>query len=148
MGKHNYSYLKQLPLFAGIDSSEDLDWVLNCVDGKERWYQPGDVIQKFGENVDFAGILLSGTAQTFILEENGELSVVETIGDGDLFGMEPPIGVKADEEIPQKASVGIRAVTECQVLPFRWLRLMHLCNFKCAFHQRLIDNVRKVLGNE
>ncbi len=148
MGRHNYSYLKQLPLFKGIDSNEDLDWVLNCVDGKERWYQPGDVIQEFGENVDFAGILLSGTAQTFIFEENGERSVVETLGDGDLLGMEPPIGAKADEEIPQKASVGICAVTECQVLPFRWRRLMHLCNFKCAFHQQLIDNVRKVLENE
>lgn len=145
MAKHNYGVLKQLPLFAGIEDQGDLDWLLNCIDGKEKWYEPGDVIQAPGESVEFTGVILSGTAQVYRQEATGEETQVETLESGALYSLYPPAGKSAADEVPSESPVGIKAVTECQVLPLRWKRLMHLCNFNCEYHQRLIDNMNEIL---
>lgn len=145
MAKHNYGVLKQLSLFSGIEDQGDLDWLLNCLDGKERWYEPGEVIQAPGQPVEFTGVVISGTVQVYRREENGEETELETLESGALYSLYPPAGESAAEETPQESPVGVKALTQCQTLPLRWKRLMHLCNFNCDYHQKLIDNMNEVL---
>ena len=126
--------LLTMPLFEGISDKKNLAWVLKCIDGTVKDYRSCDVIFEEGEDVYFAGMVVSGVAQ--MLTAQGEAS--EQVDEGQL------LPVTYDGEKSGKAVQKIVAKTDCKILFMRWIRLMKICNFECAFHKRLLENLEKM----
>lgn len=121
--------LLNMPLFQEIKDKKDLGWVLKCVDGNVKDYRAGDVVFEEGEDVYFAGMVMSGILQM----ESGE-GVVNI----DTAAMIP---IPYDKEKSVKAPGRLTAKTDCSVLFMRWIRLVKICNFDCAFHRQLLKNL-------
>lgn len=125
--------LLNMPLFQGIKDKKDLAWVLKCVDGTVKSYRAGEVIYEKGEDVYFAGMVMSG-----IVQMEGEDGLVNI----DAAGMIP---IPYDGSKSVTAPGRVTAKTNCQLLNMRWIRLVKICNFECEFHKQLLRNLENLM---
>lgn len=131
--KQYLELLKTTPLFFGIRDTKNLEWVLNCVDGKVKTYRAGETIIEQGEDLYFLGMVVTGIAQSI----DGERSSLTDVGELFDFCFEEGKSIKSEAKITAK--------TDCAILWMRWIRLRKLCNFECAFHKKLIENLDKLM---
>lgn len=126
--------LMTMPLFAGIESRDDIVWLLNCIDAKPEQYKAGDQIVSPGESLYFGGMVISGTLQA---EENGEIHNLDA-------GAMIPVPFETGKAYAE-ATVSVTAKTDATVLMMRWIRMSQICNFQCKFHQQYIQNLTKLM---
>ncbi|WP_130863529.1 cyclic nucleotide-binding domain-containing protein [Bacilliculturomica massiliensis] len=124
--------LLAMPLFQGIGNKKDLAWVMKCVDGNVKEYRAGEVIFEKGEDVYFEGMIVSGIAQ---MEDGDKVVNIDT---SKLI----PIPYESGKSVQSPGRV--TAKTDCRILFMRWIRLMKICNFECAFHKQLLKNLENL----
>lgn len=138
--KEFYSVLEQCPLFDGI-KMEDLTGLLGCLGGRTVFAAKNQVVFREGEPATHIGIVLRGAVQLVRQDYYGNRSIVAHIGEGALFGesyacaeMELlPISVVADED-STILLIDARRITVC-------------CSNACAFHNRIIYNMLRLVAN-
>ena len=139
--KECFDILRSCMLFKDINDDE-LEPLLGCLGARTVGYKRDETIMAEGERAKQIGIVLSGGVQIVHIDYFGNRSIVADIRPGELFGES-----FACAEIAQ-IPVSAVATQECKVLFIECSRIMHTCASCCAFHDKLIFNLLKVMATK
>lgn len=140
MQKYN-AVISSCPLFDGI-GLEDLTAMMGCIGGHKISAGKGKTIFQEGDPATHIGIVLSGAVRLVREDYNGNRSIVAHIGPGELFGesyacadiASLPVSITADED--------------CVLLLMDCRRSTTTCSSACAFHNRIIFNLLKLVAEK
>ncbi|NLT18187.1 MAG: Nitrogen fixation regulation protein FixK [Firmicutes bacterium ADurb.Bin080] len=130
------------PLFEGI-TEKDILPLLSCLTFKEREFSPGETILAEGERVDSVGLVISGGAHISMNDFWGNRSIVADLGPGDIFGE-----VYALSGGTNLSGVEVVAYQSSEILFLNFKRMITVCSSACDFHNRLISNLLKIVGEK
>lgn len=131
--------LEQCPLFDDI-RMEDLSTMLGCIGGRTVSVAKGQSVYREGDPATHVGMVLSGAVRLVREDYYGNRSIVAHIGPSELFGetyacagiSSLPISVVADED--------------SAVLLMDCRRITTTCSSACAFHNRIIFNLLRLVA--
>jgi hypothetical protein len=112
-----YSILQQCGMFNGIQPRKYRE-VLRCLNATVREYPRGAHIVELGEQSHNTGILLDGTVEEFLYDENGNQISICRLASGQIFGAE--LACTGWSTSP----VCLRADSDCTVLRLDFSALM------------------------
>lgn len=133
--------LKGAKLFSGIGETE-LTGMLKCLGAVEKEYQKGEYIFRIGEHLTSVALLLEGSVHIQKEDYWGNLSILNEISKGEVFGEAyavPGSGVVVNDAIAAAASTVL-------FLDFR--RILVTCSSACRFHTQLIQNYFVILAEK
>lgn len=131
--------LKNTELFSGIQEDE-IQSMLGCLSAVKRHFDKGSYIFKIGEQVSAVALVLEGCV--YIQREDywGNLSILNEIEEGEIFG----------EAYAVPGSGGMEnnaiAVRDCEVLFLDFHHILTVCSSSCRFHTLLIQNLFAVMA--
>jgi CRP-like cAMP-binding protein len=131
--------LKAIDLFKGIEEA-DLQALLTCLGAKTFQYKKDQTVFFSGDHIEQFGIVLSGQVQIVQYDYYGNRSILAKIGPGKLFGES-----FAYAEI-EKLPISVVAASESELLFIDCYKLTMPCSQSCAFHNRLIQNLLKIVA--
>lgn len=131
--------LKNSKLFQGI-SVDEITSMLACLSAVRRSYAKGEYVFRRGERIDSVAVLLEGSVHIRKEDYWGNLSILNEIGEGEIFG--EVYACLGSEEILNNAV----AVKQSEVLFLDVKRILTVCPSACQFHSRLIRNLLSVLA--
>lgn len=133
--------LKQSKLFFGITETE-IESMLTCLSASIRSYQKGDCVFHRGERIRAVAILLEGSIHIQKEDFWGNLSILNKISEGEIFG-EVYACLGRDEIL-------FNAVAQkpCTVLFLDVNRVLTMCPSACQFHGQLIRNLLSVVSQK
>ena len=79
------SALTRSPLFEGIDESE-IAVMLNCSNSQLKEFSAGDTVCRFESDRQCIGLVIKGEAELERVDYDGNRTVLEIVGEGDMFG--------------------------------------------------------------
>ena len=129
------------PLFDGI-GSENMDAMLGCTGYHIGAYQKGQIIILEEEQIRHVGIVLSGTVDMVKEDVWGNKTLLARMGKNELFGETFACG---DDN---RSAVTFVAPENARVLFLPFHRMMHTCTNACAFHQKLVENMVRIIANK
>ena len=135
-------YLKvveQSKLFKGIGEHEAVS-MLSCLGAYQRSYQKGDCVFRKGERITAVALLLEGAVHIRKEDYWGNLSILNEISAGEVFGE-----TYACLEVGEMLNNAV-AVKNSQVLFLDVKRVLTTCSSACQFHGKLIQNLLSVLA--
>ncbi|MEY8396542.1 Crp/Fnr family transcriptional regulator [Lachnospiraceae bacterium 45-P1] len=131
--------LKKTRLFYGI-TEDEMEAMLSCLSAEIRSYQKGEYVFCRGACITNVAILLEGTIHIQKEDYWGNLSILNKISEGEMFG--EVYACLGNEEILNNAV----SVKNSTVLLLNVNRLLTTCPSACQFHGRLIRNLLSVLA--
>ncbi len=139
--KDFYPILTQCPLFEGI-RMEDLGAMLGCIGGRIVAVAKGQTLFREGDPATHVGMVLTGAVRMIREDFYGNRSIVAHIRPAELFGESYacagtgslPISVVADED--------------SQVLLMDCRRITTSCSSACAFHNRMVFNLLRLVATK
>ncbi len=129
------------PLFAGM-TLEDRVSALTCTGYRVKTYIRDQVVVFEEEDVKHIGIVLSGFVDMIKEDHWGNKSLLLRLGKNEMFGESFACGEDSLSVVSFVAPYGARIL----LIPFH--RVMHSCANACAFHQKLIENMVKVIAGK
>ena len=135
------SLLASLPLFENIDP-QDIPAMLNCLRAKEDCFPKDSFIRNEGDPADFIGIVLVGTIQVLQYDFGGNRRIISSFSKGEMFA--EAISCAEVPELP----FSIQATSDCVILFLNEKQILHPCDGGCAFHNRLIQNLLKIVARK
>ncbi len=139
--KKYFEILKKCDLFYNIDE-ENLEKMLTCLGAKVVSFDKKYTIFSEGSPAKHIGIMLSGSAQIFQVDYNGNRNIINSIETGEVFGE-----AFACAEI-KSLPVTIIANEPSVVLLIDCTRVLYTCSNNCNFHRQLIFNLMKNLATK
>lgn len=133
--------MKYSKLFYGITEAE-IESMMNCLSATIRSFQKGDCIFRIGERITSVAMLLEGSIHIQKEDFWGNLSILNKISEGELFG--EVYACLDRNEILYDAI----AVRPCTVLFLDVNRVLTMCPSACQFHGRLIRNLLSVVASK
>ena len=135
----NYFLLGQSELFAGIEAQE-LENLLNCLKPLKKTYKKGEYVCRAGEPLRFMGFVLSGSVNIERNDAWGNQSLLGRVEAGEVFG-------ETYACVPGEIlMVDVAAVEPCEILFLDMGKLLATCSSACGFHNRLIQNLVRVMA--
>jgi CRP-like cAMP-binding protein len=136
-----FDLLQSVGLFAGIDAV-DLESVLQCLGAEITKTSRDEVVLLAGGKPQHVGIVLSG--QLHIVREGyeGNRSLEAAITPGGIFGESLCCAGVAE------SPVTVIAASDATVMLLRFQRVLHICANTCAFHQKLIENMLRLVAEK
>lgn len=131
--------LKNTKLFEGITEAE-IETVLGCLSACVMSYKKGDIVFHRGERITSVALLLEGGIHIQKEDYWGNLSILNEISEGDIFG--EVYACLGNDKILNHAV----AVKPSVVLFLDVGRILTLCPSACRFHGRLVQNLLSVLA--
>lgn len=131
--------LKNTKLFEGITEAE-IETVLGCLSASVMSYKKGDIVFHRGERITSVALLLEGGIHIQKEDYWGNLSILNEISEGDIFG--EVYACLGNDKILNHAV----AVKPSVVLFLDVGRILTLCPSACRFHGRLVRNLLSVLA--
>ena len=129
------------PLFEGV-SPEDREAMLGCIGYHVTCFSKGDIVALEGETLNHIGILLEGTVDMVKEDLWGNKTLLVRMGKGEMFGESFACG-------SDNLSVVTFLVSEdARILFLHFERVMRSCTMACAFHQRLIENMLRIIADK
>ena len=129
------------PLFAGM-SLDDRVSALTCTGYRVKTYIKDQVVVFEEEDVKHIGIVLEGYVDMIKEDHWGNKTLLLRLGKADMFGETFACGEDSLSVVTFVAPYGARVL----LIPF--CRVMHNCANACAFHQKLIENMVKVIAGK
>ena len=129
------------PLFAGM-SPEDRVSALTCTGYHINTYKKGQIVLFEEEDVKYIGIVLQGTVDMVKEDHWGNKTMLLRLGKSDMFGETFACGEDSLSVVTFVVS------TDAKILFMPFHRVMHNCANACAFHQKLIENMVKVIAGK
>lgn len=126
-------------LFQNI-SYEEYDHLLNCLNARQKTFEPGQTICCYDAGAQDLGIIGSGSASVVRYEYNGARTILERLSPQDLFGSLFYYGTG-----PQ-SGVSVISDTTCQVLLLQYNKISAPCAQACSFHHQLTRNLLSLLS--
>lgn len=129
------------PLFKGMPP-EDRVSALNCTGYLVKTYIRDQVVVFEEEDVKHIGIVLDGYVDMIKEDHWGNKSLLLRLGKNEMFGETFACGEDSLSVVTFVAPYGAKVL----LIPF--CRVMHNCANACAFHQKLIENMVKVIAGK
>lgn len=129
------------PLFAGM-SPEDRVAALTCTGYHINTYKKGQIVLFEEEDVKYIGIVLQGAVDMVKEDHWGNKTMLLRLGKNDMFGETFACG---EDNL---SVVTFVVSTDAKILFMPFHRVMHNCANACAFHQKLIENMVKVIAGK
>lgn len=139
--KKYLNLMKHSKLFHGITETE-IESMMSCLSATTRSFQKGDCIFRRGERITSVAMLLEGSIHIQKEDFWGNLSILNKISEGELFG--EVYACLEQNEILYDAI----AVKPCTVLFLDVNRVLTVCPSACQFHGRLIRNLLSVVASK
>ncbi len=136
-----YEVLDRCPLFDGI-RLEDLSAMLGCIGGRKQSVSKGQSICREGDPAQNVGMVLSGAVRLERTDYYGNRSIVAHIGPGELFG--ETYACAGVQSLP----IAVVADADSVVLLMDCRRITTTCSSACAFHNRIIFNLLKLVATK
>ena len=131
----------QTPLFDGIEK-ENMDAMLGCTGYHIGTYQKGQVVILEEEHIHHVGIVLSGTVDMIKEDVWGNKTLLARMGKNELFGETFACG----DDNRSVVTFTVPEDTYILFIPFH--RMMHTCTNACVFHQKLVENMVRIIANK
>lgn len=133
--------LQKVILFKGI-TWDEINHLMNCLDGNIKKYDKGSYIVREGEEVKSPGIILSGKAE--IIKENlvGNKAIVNFLAPSQIFG---EVIVCTEK---RKSLVSVVATEAVEILFINFEKVINRCSSNCSYHTRLISNMMRVIAEK
>ena len=128
-------------LFDGIEKG-NMDAMLGCTGYHIGCYQKGQVIILEEEHILHVGIVLSGAVDMIKEDVWGNKTILTRMGKNELFGETFACG---DDN---RSVVTFVAPEDAEVLFIPFHKMMHTCTNACVFHQRLVENMVRIIANK
>lgn len=133
--------LKKCPLFASIED-ENLLRMLTCLGARIEHFDKKYTVFAEGYPATYIGIVLSGSVQMVRVDYDGNRSILSNVGVSEIFAeafacaevLALPVSVIANEP--------------CEIMLINCSHILHTCENRCGFHQRLIFNLMKDLATK
>jgi CRP-like cAMP-binding protein len=132
---------KDFQLFQTIEEDQMQD-LMNCLNGHVRRYHKGHFILFDGENVYHVGIVISGTVHMMKEDIWGDQTLVTYMSRGELFG--ESFALRKENN----SYVTFVSATDAEILFLDLRHILTPCKNNCAFHQRLTKNMFDLLGRK
>lgn len=126
--------LKKTRLFSNVEERQIIS-MLSCLQAHLRTYGKGEYVCRQGEVPRNLMILLDGTLHIQREDYWGNLSIIQRIDEGEMFGevyAAPDSGPLLNDVV---------AVEESVVAFFDVQRILTVCSSACEFHTRVIQNL-------
>lgn len=128
-------------LFEGI-AEDDAAAMLGCIGSYRKEYGKNAFISLAGDAVTCVGLVLSGRVHMIKEDLWGEKTIIAVIEPGELFGETFACGTI------DTSTVSFSAVEKSEALMLPFERVMHTCSNTCPFHQRLVENMLKMIADK
>lgn len=115
-------------------SSESIEKMIHCFDPTFKHYSAGETILAYSDTMEKISILLSGEAKLHYIDENGDISLLETYKEGDLFGEVFSFPLDNYEYL-------VTAETDCRVVFISYQHVVSPCEKVCPHHSQFISNL-------
>ena len=129
------------PLFAGVDTG-DFALVLGCIGYHVKEYKKGQIITFEEETINHVGVVLEGAVDMLKEDVWGNRTMLVRTYPQDIFGETFACGEDT------LSVVTFAAAQDCRVLFLSFSRVMHTCTHACQFHQRLIENMVRLIARK
>ncbi len=126
--------LEKTELFSGI-REEEIRSILGCLSASPRDFQKGDLIFCIGDHITSIALLLEGCVHIQKEDYWGNLSILNKILPGEIFG--EAYAMPGSGAMPNNAL----AVTPCTLLFLDVRHVLTVCTSACRFHTLLIQNL-------
>ena len=133
--------LKHSKLFQGISETE-IETMLSCLSAVTCSYEKGESVFRQGEQITGIAVLLSGCVHIQKEDYWGNLSILNVITEGEVFG--EVYACLGNEELLNHAV----AVNPSVVLFMDVNRVLTVCPSACRFHGLLIRNLLNVMASK
>ena len=133
--------LHRTKLFGGIGTGE-IEGMLDCLKAVQRSYDRGEYIFRLGERISAVALLLEGCVHIQREDYWGNLSILNEISEGDIFGeayAAPDSGALANNAVAVEPSV---------VLFLDFHHILTLCSNACPFHTLLLQNLFALIAEK
>ena len=131
----------ETPLFDGIQP-EERKAMLDCIGYHTGTFRKGDIVAFEEENMKHIGIVLSGSVDMVKEDLWGNSTMLVRVRKNEVFGETFACG-------SDNLSVVTFLVSEdAKVLFLPFNRVMHSCTMACQFHQKLIENMVRVIADK
>ena len=137
--KEFYPIMERCPLFEGI-AMEDLGAMLGCIGGRTVTAAKGQPHFREGDPATHVGMVLTGAVRMVREDYCGNRSIVAHIGPAELFG--ETYACAGTQALP----VSVVADEDSQVLLMDCRRITTSCCNACAFHNRIVLNLLKLVA--
>lgn len=131
--------LKKSRLFAGFDE-ETLNLLLGRLPAEKRAFPKGTFIFHIGDQIPSMAVLLEGRVRIQKEDYWGNLSILNEIMPGEVFG--ESYAVPGSEPIVNN----VVAVEDSIVLFLNFHQILTMCSLDCPFYGKLVENLLKVLS--
>ena len=129
------------PLFDGIQP-EERKAMLDCIGYHTGTFRKGDIVAFEEENMKHIGIVLSGSVDMVKEDLWGNSTMLVRVRKNEVFGETFACG-------SDNLSVVTFLVSEdAKILFLPFNRVMHSCTMACQFHQKLIENMVRVIADK
>lgn len=133
--------LKQAKLFENI-AEDEIESMLQCLAAEQRSYEKGEAIFYSGERITALALLLEGAVHIQKEDYWGNLSILNEITEGEVFG--EVYACLGKEEMLYNAV----AVKESVILFLDMNKILTVCPCACPFHSHLIQNLLSVMASK
>ena len=131
--------LSRCPLFEGV-AAEELSAMLGCLGARITERRKNEPILLQGDPARQVGILLAGSAQIVKNDFYGNRSIVASIQPTQLFG--ETFACAGVDCLP----ISVIATENSEIMLIDCRRIISSCSNACAFHNRLIFNLLRVVA--
>lgn len=128
-------------LFKGVEEA-DCRRMMTCFNTEVRKFRAGSRIADFSHSADRIGIVLSGKAVMVRYDINGVRTIVETLGEQEIFGEFFTFAGT------HRSSVEIIADTDCEVMFFRREEILKRCEKACRCHSMVVENLLMLMSDK
>lgn len=129
------------PLFSGMNET-NIKKVLNCLQGKIRTYDKGEIIFLTNEELRYIGVLLDGCVHMVKENSQGDKILLSIFRKGDIFGESFVCGGE------QLAYTTFQTEEKTTVLFLPLQKAVKACTAPCPFHGRLFENMITLIANK
>ena len=139
--KEYFDALKQAALFKDI-ATADFEKMFSCLGAEIKNVDKAETILFTGDNPCFVGIVLSGQFHIVREDYDGNNTLIAVASPGEIFA--ESLCCAGIEESP----VTVFAAENATVMLIKFNRILHTCSHLCAFHEKLIENMLKLIAKK
>ncbi len=127
-----------LSAFDGIEP-DNVKKMLSCFAAANLKYKKDTTILSNVANTTKVGVILSGSAEVIRYNFNGSRTIIERLGEGDIFGY---ISARYSEDLY------VISTSETEIVLFDYDRMINRCKKNCEYHNHLLDNMLQILSEK
>lgn len=129
-----------MDIFEGIEENQKTS-LLNCLQTVEKSYKKGEMIFDINQKLTSALYVSDGRVQLIKDDYNGSKIIISQVHPNQTFGIS-----LAYSENP--STVSAYAIEDTRIMFLNLKRVLTVCSNACPFHQKLIQNIIKIISEK